>query len=90
MQKKKGNTFSRQNHKKAFFRQKEWTSTIKLFTTVIDSMSLQARVFAIVFLLHSRLKFEGKARSLPLEWSPIWTPLRLAVAFPANDGLEWK
>ncbi len=36
------------------------------------------------FQLSSDLIFADKARSLPIEWSPIESPLRQATALPAN------
>jgi hypothetical protein len=42
----------------------------KLITNVINSISPQARTSVIVEQVQAGLIFVGKARSLPLDWSP--------------------
>jgi hypothetical protein len=45
--------------------------TVKPFTAVIVTILLQARLFATAIHFHPSLLYVGKARSLPLEKSPV-------------------
>jgi hypothetical protein len=45
--------------------------TVNLFTVVIVAVSLRDTVFTAATSARPSLIFVGKARSLPLEWSPV-------------------
>ncbi len=54
-----------------------WGRNIKLFTVVIKNVQQKAAIFVILCHFHPNLIFVGKARSPPLDLSPVGSPARV-------------